>query len=123
HLARALEAHPAVSRVFYPGLESHPHHELAKSQMDGFGGMLTIALVGGLPAVKKLIAGTRLFVLADSLGGVESLIASPAKMTFGALSAEERQRRGCTDDLVRLSTGLENATDLEEDLLNALATI
>jgi cystathionine gamma-synthase len=123
HLARSLQAHPKVSKVFYPGLESHPQHELARAQMDGFGGMLTIALEGGMPAVRKLIAGTKLFVLADSLGGVESLIASPAKMTLGALTPEERSRRGCTDDLVRLSIGLENAADLEEDILNALATI
>ncbi|NTU68867.1 MAG: aminotransferase class I/II-fold pyridoxal phosphate-dependent enzyme [Chlorobiaceae bacterium] len=123
HLARALQSHPKVAKVFHPGLPDHPGHELAKSQMHGFGGMLTIALDGGLPAVRKLIAGTKLFVLADSLGGVESLIASPAKMTLGALSPEERRRRGCTDDLVRLSIGLENAGDLEEDLMNALATI
>lgn len=123
HLARVLETHPNVSKVFYPGLESHPQHELARRQMQGFGGMLTIAIEGGLPSVRKLVAGTKLFVLADSLGGVESLIASPAKMTLGALSPEERNRRGCTDDLVRLSIGLENARDLEEDLLNALATI
>jgi cystathionine gamma-synthase len=121
HLARALEAHPSVARVRYPGLESHPQHELAKRQMSGFGGMLTIALKGGLPAVEKLVSRTKLFVLADSLGGIESLIASPSKMTLGALSPEERSRRGCTDDLVRLSVGLENAEDLEEDLMNALA--
>ena len=123
HLARLLEAHPAVSRVLYPGLESHPQHELARSQMSGFGGMLTIALKGGLPAVEKMLAATKLFILADSLGGVESLIASPAKMTLGRLSVEERRRRNCTDDLVRLSIGLENAEDLERDLTNALATI
>jgi cystathionine gamma-synthase len=123
HLARALEQHPAVERVFYPGLPSHPHHELAGSQMSGYGGMLTISLKEGLPAVRKLIAGTKLFVLADSLGGVESLIASPAKMTLGALTDEQRRLRGCTDSLVRLSIGLENAEDLEEDLFNALATI
>ncbi|HWQ26513.1 MAG TPA: aminotransferase class I/II-fold pyridoxal phosphate-dependent enzyme [Chlorobaculum sp.] len=123
HLARALEQHPAVERVFYPGLPSHPHHELAGSQMSGYGGMLTISLKEGLPAVRKLIAGTKLFVLADSLGGVESLIASPAKMTLGALTEEQRRLRGCTDSLVRLSIGLENAEDLEEDLFNALATI
>ena len=123
HLARALQAHPKVAKVYYPGLPDHPGHELSKSQMHGFGGMLTIALDGGLPSVRKLIAGTKLFVLADSLGGVESLIASPAKMTLGALTEAERQRRGCTDDLVRLSIGLENAGDLEEDLMNALATI
>ncbi len=123
HLARALQEHPKVSKVFHPGLPDHPGHELAKRQMHGFGGMLTIALEGGLPAVGKLTSATKLFVLADSLGGVESLIASPARMTLGALSPEERQRRGCTDDLVRLSVGLENAADLEEDLMNALATI
>jgi len=120
HLASILEQHPAVERVFYPGLTSHPQHELAKQQMSGFGGMLTFALKGGLPAVEKLIAQLKLFVLADSLGGVESLIASPAKMTLGALSEEERRRRKCTDNLVRLSIGLENAADLEADLLNAL---
>ena len=123
HLAALLEQHPAVERVFYPGLTSHPQHELAKQQMSGFGGMVTFALKGGLPAVEELVARIKLFVLADSLGGVESLIASPAKMTLGALSKEERQRRKCTDNLVRLSVGLENAEDLEADLLNALAGI
>ncbi|NTW52701.1 MAG: aminotransferase class I/II-fold pyridoxal phosphate-dependent enzyme [Chlorobiaceae bacterium] len=123
HLALALESHPAVERVFYPGLPSHPQHELAGLQMSGYGGMLTIALKGGLPAARKLIAGTKLFILADSLGGVESLIASPAKMTLGALTEEQRRRRGCTDGMVRLSIGLENAEDLQEDLFNALATI
>ncbi len=121
HLASFLEKHPAVERVLYPGLPSHPQHELAKQQMSGFGGMVTFALKGGLPAVERLVARIKLFVLADSLGGVESLIASPAKMTLGALSKEERARRKCTDNLVRLSVGLENAADLETDLLNALA--
>ncbi len=123
YLARVLEAHPAVSRVIYPGLPSHPQHELAKRQMSGFGGMVTIALKGGLPAASKLINSLKLFVIADSLGGVESLVASPARMTFGPLSQEERDRRACTDELVRLSVGLENAEDLEQDLLQALATI
>ncbi len=119
-LAEMLEQHPAVERVFYPGLTSHPQHELAKEQMSGFGGMVTFSLKEGLPAVKKLLANIKLFVLADSLGGVESLISSPAKMTLWALSQEERDRRKCTDNLVRLSIGLENAADLEADLLNAL---
>ena len=123
HLARFLADHPAVEHVFYPGLPTHPQHELAKSQMSGFGGMLTISLKGGLPAVRQMLARTELFILADSLGGVESLIASPAKMTLGALSHEERQRRNCTDNLVRLSVGLENPEDLEKDLLNALANL
>ena len=120
HLAEMLEQHPAVERVFYPGLASHPQHELAKEQMSGFGGMVTFALKDGLPAVDRLIAKIKLFVLADSLGGVESLISSPAKMTLWALSQAERNRRKCTDNLVRLSIGLENAADLEADLLNAL---
>ncbi len=120
HLAKMLEGHPAVERVFYPGLESHPQHELAKTQMSGFGGMVTFSLKDGLPAVKKLLATIKLFVLADSLGGVESLISSPAKMTLWALSQAERDRRKCTDNLVRLSVGLENAEDLEADLLHAL---
>ena len=120
HLAKLLEQHPAVEQVFYPGLSSHPQHELAKQQMSGFGGMVTFAMKEGLPAVEQLVSRIKLFVLADSLGGVESLIASPAKMTLGALSKEERQRRRCTDNLVRLSVGLENAEDLEADLLNAI---
>lgn len=120
HLARFLESHPAVAKVLYPGLPSHPQHELAKSQMQGFGGMLTIELKGGMEAVGKLISGLKLFILADSLGGVESLIASPAKMTLWALSVEERRARECTEGLVRLSIGLENKEDLEEDLKAAL---
>ncbi|NTU98056.1 MAG: aminotransferase class I/II-fold pyridoxal phosphate-dependent enzyme, partial [Chlorobiaceae bacterium] len=120
HLAKTLEGHPAIERVHYPGLTSHPQHELAKKQMTGFGGMLTFALKGGLTEVERFISRLRLFILADSLGGVESLVASPAKMTLGALSVEERERRKCTDNLVRLSIGLENPEDLEADLLQAL---
>jgi cystathionine beta-lyase/cystathionine gamma-synthase len=122
-LAEALEKHPAIDRVHYPGLVSHPQHELAKRQMSGFGGMITLALKGGSSAVEQMIDRVRLFVLADSLGGVESLIASPARMTLAALSEDERQRRGCTENLVRLSVGLENALDLKNDLFNALAGI
>jgi len=123
HLAQLLEGHPAVERVWYPGLPSHPQHELAKRQMSGFSGMLTIALKGGLPAVELLLAKLKLFALADSLGGVESLVASPAKMTLGALSVEERTKRGCSDNLVRMSVGLEHAGDLEADLLTALSAL
>ncbi len=120
HLATLLEQHPTVEQLFYPGLISHPQHQLAKEQMSGFGGMVTFALKGGLPAVEQLFAKIKLFVLADSLGGIESLISSPAKMTLWALSQAERDRRKCSDNLVRLSIGLENAEDLEADLLNAL---
>ena len=120
HLAQVLEQHPAVNRVYYPGLSSHPQHELAKRQMRGFGGMISFELKGGFPAVEWLVARLKLFVLAESLGGVESLLCYPPRMTHASLSAEERARRGIHDNLVRLSVGLENATDLEADLTNAL---
>lgn len=123
YLAHMLESHQAVETVWYPGLPSHPQHDLARRQMSGFGGMLTIALKGGMPAVEHMLGRMKLFTLADSLGGVESLAASPARMTLGALSPEERQRRGCTDNLVRLSVGLEHPDDLEADIIDALAGI
>jgi cystathionine beta-lyase/cystathionine gamma-synthase len=120
HLARILEKHPAVSRVYYPGLPSHPQHELAKRQMRDFGGMISFELKGGFPAVERLVSRLKLFVLAESLGGVESLLCYPPRMTHASLSPEERARRGIHDNLVRLSVGLENASDLEADLINAL---
>jgi cystathionine beta-lyase/cystathionine gamma-synthase len=120
HLAQVLERHPAVSRVYYPGLPSHPQHALAKRQMRDFGGMISFELKGGFPAVERLVSRLELFVLAESLGGVESLLCYPPRMTHAALSPEERTRRGIHDNLVRLSVGLENASDLEADLTNAL---
>lgn len=120
HLAQVLEAHPAVERVYYPGLTSHPQHELAKRQMRGFGGMISFEVKGGFPAVERLISRLKLFVLAESLGGVESLLCYPPRMTHAALSPEERARRGIHDSLVRLSVGLEAASDLEADLLEGL---
>jgi cystathionine beta-lyase/cystathionine gamma-synthase len=120
HLARILEKHPSVNRVYYPGLPSHPQHELAKRQMRGFGAMISIELKGGFPAVERLVSRLKLFVLAESLGGVDSLLCYPPRMTHAALSPEERARRGIHDNLVRLSVGLENASDLEADLVNAL---
>ena len=120
HLAQVLEKHPSVSRVYYPGLPSHPQHELAKRQMRGFGGMISFELKGGFPAVERLVSRLKLFVLAESLGGVESLLCYPPRMTHAALSPEERARRGIHENLVRLSVGLENASDLEADLINAL---
>jgi cystathionine beta-lyase/cystathionine gamma-synthase len=120
HLAQVLEAHPSVERVYYPGLESHPQHELAKRQMRGFGGMISFELAGGFPAVERLVSRLKLFVLAESLGGVESLLCYPPRMTHASLSPEERARRGIHDNLVRLSVGLENAEDLEADLVDAL---
>jgi cystathionine beta-lyase/cystathionine gamma-synthase len=120
HLARILETHPAVQRVHYPGLPSHPQHELAKRQMHGFGGMISFELEGGFGAVERLVSRLKLFVLAESLGGVESLVCYPPRMTHASLPAEERARRGIHDNLLRLSVGLENARDLESDLINAL---
>lgn len=120
YLATMLEKHPAVERVLYPGLASHSQHALAARQMSGFGGMITIALKGGLPAVERLTSSLELFVIGDSLGGVESLVSSPARMTLWALTPEERARRGCTDNLVRLSIGLENREDLARDLCRGL---
>jgi cystathionine beta-lyase/cystathionine gamma-synthase len=120
HLAQVLEKHPSVNRVYYPGLPSHPQHELAKRQMRGFGGMISFELKGGFPAVERLVSRLKLFVLAESLGGVESLLCYPPRMTHASLSPEERARRGIHDNLVRLSVGLENALDLEADLIEAL---
>ncbi len=120
HLAQILEKHPSVNRVYYPGLPSHPQYELAKRQMRGFGGMISFELKGGFQAVERLVSRLKLFVLAESLGGVESLLCYPPRMTHAALSPEERARRGIRDNLVRLSVGLENASDLEADLINAL---
>ena len=120
HLAHVLEAHPAVERVYYPGLTSHPQHELAKRQMRGFGGMISFEVKGGFPAVERLISRLKLFVLAESLGGVESLLCYPPRMTHASVAPEERARRGIHDNLVRLSVGLEAASDLEADLLEGL---
>jgi len=120
HLARVLESHPAVERVYYPGLPSHPQHELARRQMRGFGGMISFEVKGGFPAVERLVSRLELFVLAESLGGVESLLCYPARMTHASVAPEERVRRGIHDNLVRLSVGLESAKDLDADLTNAL---
>jgi len=121
HLARRLSGHPAVERVYYPGLPDHPQHELARTQMSGFGGMISLELKGGFPAVERFVSRVKLFILAESLGGVESLVCYPPRMTHSAFTMAERQQRGIQDNLVRLSVGLEHARDLEEDLLNALA--
>ncbi len=119
-LARALEVHPAVARVFYPGLPSHPQHALAARQMSGFGGMVSLELKGGFAAVERFVERLKLFTLAESLGGVESLVCYPPRMTHAALPPEERARRGIRDSLVRLSVGIEDGDDLEEDVRAAL---
>ncbi len=121
YLAQYLSGHPKVERVYYPGLKSHGQYALAKEQMTGFGGMMSIAIKGGYPAVEKFLSGLRLFSLAESLGGVESLVCHPAKMTHASFPYEERIKRGIGDNLLRLSVGIENRADLKDDLQNALA--
>jgi len=119
-IAQFLESHPEVERVHYPGLPSHPQHDLANKQMSGYGGMLSFVLKG--PAERALDFAPRMkyFSLAESLGGVESLICHPARMTHGSIPKEERDRRGITDGLLRLSVGIEDIDDLIEDLSAAL---
>jgi len=119
-IARFLEEHPAVGRVYYPGLPSHPQHALAARQMSGFGGMVSLVLKGCLGAVERFAAKTQLFLLAESLGGIESLLCYPAQMTHASVPPQERARRGIGDDLIRLSVGIENIDDLLADLRQAL---
>jgi cystathionine beta-lyase/cystathionine gamma-synthase len=120
-LATWLTTQPAVQEVYYPGLPSHPGHAVAKRQMRDFGGMISISVRGGKEGALKLLTKTKLFSLAESLGGVESLIGHPATMTHASIPAEIRQARGIDDGLVRLSVGIEDAADLQEDLRAALA--
>jgi cystathionine gamma-lyase len=120
-IAQWLEQHPKVRRVFYPGLSSHPQHALAKRQMRGFGGMISAELDLDLAATKRFLERCRLFALAESLGGVESLIEHPALMTHGSVPPQVRAVLGIGDSLVRLSVGIEDADDLIADLAAALA--
>jgi cystathionine gamma-lyase len=119
-LAEYLETHPAIEKVIYPGLASHPHHALARRQMDGFGGMLSICLKGGFEAAKRFCERTELFTLAESLGGVESLVNHPAVMTHASVPREQREWLGISESLVRLSTGVEAFPDLLHDIQRAL---
>jgi cystathionine gamma-synthase len=119
-LAAWLAGQKPVSRVWYPGLPSHPGHELAARQQSGFGAIVTFELAGGIPAVKRFVAGLKYFSLAESLGGVESLIAHPASMTHAAMHETARRAAGLTDGLLRLSVGIEAADDLQEDLAAGL---
>lgn len=119
-IARFLEEHPKIERVVYPGLASHPQHELATRQMLGFGGMVTMFVKGGLDEARRFLQRVRIFALAESLGGVESLIEHPAIMTHASLPADQREQLGITDTLVRLSVGVEDADDLIADIDRAL---
>jgi cystathionine gamma-lyase len=120
-VASFLQGHPRVQRVFYPGLAEHPQHALAKRQMSGFGGMISFEVEGGLEAAQRVVERTQLFTLAESLGGVESLIELPALMTHASIPAETRQAHGVSDGLIRISVGLEEVADLISDLDQALA--
>jgi cystathionine gamma-synthase/cystathionine gamma-lyase len=120
-IARFLSEHPKVEKVIYPGLANHPQHDLAKRQMRGFGGMVSCVVAGGLAGAQKVLQGTKLFALAESLGGVESLIGHPSTMTHASIPREIREGRGIVDGLIRLSVGIEDADDLLLDLERALA--
>jgi cystathionine gamma-synthase len=119
-IAQAMQRHPAISRVLYPGLPDFPGHELAKQQMHGFGGMLTVEVKDGGATATRVADRLRLFALAPSLGGVESLVTQPCTTTHHGLAPEERARRGISDAMLRLSVGLEEADDLIADLMQAL---
>lgn len=120
-IADYLSKHPAVQEVIYPGLPSHPQHELAKRQMDGFGAIVAFRLGGGNPEVGRFVKALQVFLFAESLGGVESLVCHPATMSHGALSPQQRTAMGITDGTIRLSVGIEDVQDLIDDLDRALA--
>ncbi len=120
-LAEWLQSHPAIEQVIYPGLKDHPQHALAARQMDGFGGIVSIRVKGGFEGAKRFCERTHLFTLAESLGGVESLVNHPAVMTHASVPVERRAVLGIHDDLVRLSVGVESLDDLRQDLERALA--
>ena len=122
-IAQYLEKHPKVERVVYPGLKSHPQHAIAKKQMLGFGGMITFFLKGDIKKSNKFLSTVKLFALAESLGGVESLIENPAIMTHASIPKKIREQIGLTDNLIRLSVGIENVQDLIEDLENGFKAI
>ena len=119
-VAQFLEQHPKVKRAFYPGLVNHPQHELAKKQQKSFGGMVSFELDGTIGDVNRVLTGTKLFALAESLGGVESLIEHPATMSHASMDKEHREAAGITDTIIRLSVGIEDGDDLIADLQNAL---
>jgi cystathionine beta-lyase len=120
-IAKFLTNHPKVSRVYYPGLPGHPNHDVAERQMKEFGGMVSFTLKGdNYEDAMKLLCSTHYFALAESLGGVESLIGHPASMTHASIPKEEREKAGLLDSLIRMSVGIEAIEDLIEDLAQAL---
>lgn len=123
HLADWLAHHPKVEQVYYPGLASHPGHAIAKMQMRDFGGMVSLRVIGGKEATMRFLTHTKLFSLAESLGGVESLVNHPATMTHASIPLEIRKKRGVDDGLIRLSVGIEDVADLQHDLEKALEAV
>ena len=120
-IAEFLRSHPAVDKVYWPGFEDHPNHEVAKKQMRDFGGMLSFTVKGNdFARTMKVVSSFKVFSLAESLGGVESLAGHPASMTHAAIPKEEREKTGVLDSLIRLSVGIEDKDDLIEDLDQAL---
>jgi len=119
-LARWMEHHPAIERVIYPGLDSYPQHDLARRQMKLYGGMISVVLRGDLDSTRRVLESFKIFALAESLGGVESLVEHPAIMTHASIPADQRAERGISDTLIRLSVGVEDVQDLKEDLDQAL---
>jgi cystathionine beta-lyase/cystathionine gamma-synthase len=122
-LARFLEKHPKVKKVYYPGLESHPYHDIARQQMRGFSGIVSVEFDFNLEDTKKLISRFKYFSLAESLGGIESLVDHPASMTHASIPKEEREKTGLTDGLVRFSVGIEDYEDLQNDIEQAIASL
>ena len=121
YVAKYLENHPKIDTVYWPGFEYHPNHEVAKKQMNGFGGMISFVPKGGNYAdAIKIVENLKLFALAESLGGVESLVGHPASMSHGSIPKEEREKNGVVDALIRLSVGIEDVEDLIADLEQAL---
>jgi cystathionine beta-lyase/cystathionine gamma-synthase len=121
-VAQFLSEHPKIGKVYYPGLRSHPQHELAKQQMHGFGGMISFD-TGSLENAARVLEAVRLCTVGESLGGVETLISHPATMTHASVPETERQRLGITDGLVRISVGIEDVDDIITDLDQALASL
>ena len=122
-LAAWLHGQPGINKVYYPGLPSHPGHEIARRQQSGFGAIITVELAGGVPAVQRFLDGLQFFSLAESLGGVESLVAHPGTMTHAAMDLASRKAAGLTDGLLRLSIGIEDLEDLRADLAAGLARV
>lgn len=122
-VAEFLSKHPKIEKIWYPGLPSHPQHAIAKKQMRGYGGMISILVKGGMAETRRMLSGLEIFSLGESLGGIESLVNNPASMTHASMPKEVREAHGVTDNLLRLSIGIENADDLINDLKNALDKI